>query len=160
MTRQTIGHSASHDREEKPFWETTPLEQMTQAQWEALCDGCGRCCLQKLENKKTGKVYFTAVACRLLDLETCQCRGYEKRHQIVKDCLRLSPQNVYRRWLPKSCAYRRLATRKKLASWHPLISGNPDSVHEAGISIKDRAISELQVPKESLDEYIIEGDEF
>lgn len=144
----------------KNFWETTPLEDLTQKQWEALCDGCGRCCLQKLENKKTGKVYFTAVACRLLDLQTCRCRNYENRHQVIKDCLRLSPQNVYHRWLPKSCAYRRLATGKKIGEWHPLISGDSKSVDKAGISIKGMAISELYVPQDCLDEYIIKGDGF
>jgi uncharacterized protein len=142
------------------FWETTPLKDLTKAQWEALCDGCGRCCLQKLENKKTGKVYFTAVACRLLDLQTCRCRNYEKRHQVIKDCLQLSHQNVYRPWLPKSCAYRRLTLGKKLDWWHPLISEDSNSVHEAGISIRSMAISELYVPLEHLDEYIIKGNGF
>ncbi len=144
----------------KPFWETTPLTHLSQAQWESLCDGCGRCCLQKLENKKTGKVYFTAVACRLLDLNTCRCRDYEHRHDVIKDCLQLSPDNVYRRWLPKSCAYRRLALGKKLEGWHPLISGNPNSVHDTGISVRDMAISETYIPLDQLEAFIIKESSF
>ena len=137
-----------------PFWETKTLQELSSAEWEALCDGCGRCCLQKLENRKTGKVYFTVVACRLLDLESCQCRAYKTRKRDVPDCLKLSPANIYGKWLPSTCAYRRLSEGKGLPPWHPLITGTRDSVHEAGISAGHFAISEEGVDEDHLEYYI------
>ncbi len=136
------------------FWETTPLHRLSRQQWEALCDGCGRCCLQKLENRKTGKVYFTVVACRHLDLGTCRCLAYAARLQTVPGCLRLTPENLFGRWLPSTCAYRRLATGKPLPNWHPLVTGDRASVHRAGISVSHFAISEEGVPEDYLEAYI------
>jgi uncharacterized protein len=140
----------------REFWKTMSLEQMTRAQWESLCDGCGRCCLQKFQDAKTGKVTYTWVACYLLDTRTCRCTNYTHRTTLVPDCLALTPQQIPRlRWLPFTCAYRRLSEGKPLADWHPLISGDPESVHRAGISVRDKAISEIYVHPEDVDFYTI-----
>jgi uncharacterized cysteine cluster protein YcgN (CxxCxxCC family) len=138
------------------FWKTLSLAQMTRRQWESLCDGCGRCCLQKYQDGKTGKVTYTWVSCYLLDTRTCQCTDYDHRTILVPECLVLTPQQIPKlRWLPKTCAYRRLAEGKDLAPWHPLVSGDPESVHRAGISVRDKAISEENVHPEDVDYYAI-----
>lgn len=125
------------------FWQTKTLAQMSQAEWESLCDGCGRCCLVKLEDEETGDIALTDIACRLLDNQRCKCKQYATRHEIVADCVRLTPQNISQlKWMPKSCAYRLLAEGKDLAWWHPLISGNKETVHQAGISIQGKTVSE------------------
>jgi uncharacterized cysteine cluster protein YcgN (CxxCxxCC family) len=135
----------------KPFWIGKKLEELTRRQWEALCDGCGRCCLQKLKNPTTGKVHYTWVACFLLDIGTCRCSNYELRHILVPDCLKLEPKNILKlRWLPSTCAYRRVAEGKDLPDWHPLITGDPESVHRTGNSIRQRAISEEHVHPDDL----------
>jgi len=140
----------------QPFWKTIPLEKMRRQQWESLCDGCGRCCLQKFQNGKTGKVTYTWVACYLLDTWACRCNDYPHRTTRVPGCLVLTPKQIPRlRWLPKTCAYRRLAQGKDLAPWHPLVSGDPDSVHRAGISVRDKAISEVHVHPEDVEYYAI-----
>ncbi len=133
------------------FWAGKTLAELTSHQWELLCDGCGRCCLQKLKNPTTGKVHYTWVSCYLLDTETGRCSGYEHRHILVPDCLKLEPVNILKlRWLPKTCAYRRVAEGKDLPEWHPLITGDPESVHESGFSIRQRAISEEHVHPDDL----------
>ncbi len=125
------------------FWKTKSLEAMTEAEWESLCDGCGRCCLHKLRDDESEALSFTNVACHLLDHKTCGCRDYAARQGRVPDCVQLTPATVREvDWLPPSCAYRRLAEGKGLAWWHPLVSGDPETVHTAGISVRDRAISE------------------
>ena len=142
---------------DQPYWQTTPLTEMSRDQWEALCDGCGRCCLQKFQDARTGKVTYTWVACYLLDTQTCRCTDYEGRTELVPDCLVLRPDMIQRlRWLPRSCAYRRLSEGLDLAPWHPLISGDPASVHRAGISVRDKAISEIHVHPEDIDYYEID----
>lgn len=144
------------NKDPRAFWRTKSLAEMTHEEWESLCDGCGRCCLHKLESEHSGEVYYTSVACRLLDLETCRCSDYARRKQLVSDCLTLTPDNLRDyRWLPHSCAYRRLAEGRELAPWHPLLSGDPDSVHHAGISVAGWAVSERDVSQQQLEDYII-----
>jgi uncharacterized cysteine cluster protein YcgN (CxxCxxCC family) len=130
----------------KPFWKAKTLAQMTAAEWESLCDGCGRCCLVKLEDEDTGKVHFTDVACKLFDAETCRCKDYANRTRKVDDCVALTAENIGSLgWLPKTCAYRLLDEGKDLAWWHPLVSGDPETVVTAGISMRGRTVSEKHV---------------
>ena len=134
---------------------------MTQDEWESLCDGCGRCCLHKLEDIDTGEHYYTAVACRLLDTETCRCSDYTQRKARVEDCLVLAPDDTRQlAWLPLSCAYRRIAENRPLDWWHPLVSGDPDSVHQAGISVRGHTISEAGIEPDDLQEHIIHWIDF
>ncbi len=142
---------------EAPFWKRKTLEQMTPSEWESLCDGCARCCLNKLEEEDTGRLFFTDVACKLLDHDTCRCKDYPKRLKKVPDCVLLTPQEVRSiNWLPPTCAYDLLAKGKDLYWWHPLVSGDPDTVHVAGISARGRVgASEADVPDEELEHWIV-----
>ena len=141
----------------EPFWKNKSLADMTRDEWESLCDGCGRCCLNKLEDEESGKYYYTDVGCRLLDGETCRCHDYPNRHELVSDCEQLTAQNVSELgWLPPSCAYRLLAEGKDLYWWHPLVSGDPDSVHAAGVSVRGRLRGdETQIGVEQLENYVV-----
>jgi uncharacterized protein len=134
-----------------PFWKTKSLSEMTPEEWESLCDGCGRCCLIKMEDEDTGRYYFTDVACRLFDAGTCSCRDYANRDTEVPDCVRLTPENSGELgWMPPSCAYRLLAEGKDLPEWHPLRSGTAESVEAAGVSVKDRVFAlenEVSIPE-------------
>ena len=142
---------------QRPFWEAIPLASLTAAQWEALCDRCGRCCLEKLTNRRNGKVYYTSITCVLLDTASCQCRDYRHRRRMVPQCIQLTPANLQScRWLPRTCAYRLLSEGKKLSVWHPLISGNPDSVHDAGISIGGRVLHPMPPHADGLEAYIVD----
>ena len=130
----------------EPFWKSKTLDQMTPGEWESLCDGCGRCCLNKLEDEDTGEFLYTRAACKLLDIGTCRCTDYSNRHDKVPDCVALTPQNVGSLgWLPGTCAYRLLAEGKSLPWWHPLVSGDPQTVVDAGVSVRGRTVSELDV---------------
>jgi uncharacterized cysteine cluster protein YcgN (CxxCxxCC family) len=123
----------------EPFWKTKSLEDMTAAEWESLCDGCGKCCLAKLEDEDTGEIHWTSVACRLFDAGTCRCKDYANRLAKVPDCVQLTPRNVRTlTWLPSTCAYRLIANGKDLFNWHPLVSGDPRSVHRAGVSVRGK----------------------
>ena len=129
---------------------------MTAAEWESLCDGCSRCCLKKLEDASTGKVVYTDVACRLLDRERCRCTRYPHRHETVPDCVAIDPANAATmRWLPTTCAYRRIAEGKPLEWWHPLVSGDPATVHRAGISVRGRTLSESAVADDELETRVV-----
>jgi hypothetical protein len=128
------------------FWKTKTLAEMTPKEWESLCDGCGRCCLVKLEDEDTGKVHFTDVACSLFDTHSCRCTDYRNRTKRVSDCVKLTPENVGELgWLPRTCAYRLIDEGKPLHWWHPLVSGDPETVHLAGISMRGRSVSETEV---------------
>lgn len=143
------------------FWEEKSLEELTTAEWEALCDGCGRCCLHKLEDADTGRYYYTNVACRLFDAGNCTCTDYSNRATRVRDCLVLDSTNRQAfEWLPRSCAYRKIAEGKSLESWHPLISGRRDSVHEAGISVQGNTVSEREVAADELEQHIVHWIDF
>ena len=142
---------------DKTFWKTKSLFDMTKAEWESLCDGCGRCCVEKFENRKTGKVYFTSVACRYLDTKTCRCTVYRHRKTNAPWCLTLKPEMVPKiRWLPQTCAYRLVFMKKDLYRWHPLVSGSPQTVHEAYVSVRGKVISSQYVHPDDLEKYIVD----
>jgi uncharacterized cysteine cluster protein YcgN (CxxCxxCC family) len=125
------------------FWEEKPLDRMTRAEWESLCDGCGKCCVHKLEDEETGEIHATNVACRLLNRRTAMCSDYRNRQSYVPECVRLTPAKLRNiDWLPSTCAYRLIDEGRPLADWHPLISGDPESVHRAGISVRGWTVSE------------------
>lgn len=140
------------------FWEKHPLDELSKPEWEALCDGCGRCCLLKLEDDD-GAIAFTDVSCRLLDTKTCTCGQYALRKQMVAGCVVLTPENIDRiaYWMPATCAYRLLYQGDKIPDWHPLISGTQDSVDAAGISMRGKVVPEYEVDEDDLDDHIIEG---
>jgi uncharacterized protein len=141
---------------EQPFWETKPLAEMTPAEWESLCDGCGQCCLIKVEEEVTGDIYLTRLACHLLDTRTCRCGDYANRRAQVPDCVTIDATSVRAiEWLPRSCAYRRLAEGRGLEWWHPLVSGDPESVHKAGVSVRGWSRSEKGVRPSAIARYII-----
>lgn len=138
------------------FWEHKTLAQLDATEWESLCDGCGRCCLIKLADDDSGRVEFTAVACRLLDLKTCRCRRYAHRQRWVADCVQLDAELVGRiNWLPTTCAYRLVHEGKPLFPWHPLVSGTRESVQQAGISVRGKVLSEQHVHPESFADRVI-----
>ena len=140
------------------FWETVPLAKLTPPEWEALCDGCGKCCLNKIEFEDDGEVAFTRIACRLLDGDTCRCKHYETRRQFVPECIQISPASLpnIAYWLPRTCAYLLLYQGKPLYHWHPLISGDANSVHDAGVSVQGWTVPETEVEEADWEDHIIE----
>jgi uncharacterized cysteine cluster protein YcgN (CxxCxxCC family) len=143
---------------EPRFWEKKPINKLSDAEWEALCDGCGKCCLNKIEDEETGRVYLTRVACRLFDDETCRCAQYDIRHQFVPECIVLRPDNIEQHayWMPRTCAYRLLWQGKPLYAWHPLLSGDPETVHDAGVSMRHRTVPEFEVGEDDWEDHLIE----
>lgn len=139
-----------------PFWERKSLAEMTRAEWESLCDGCGRCCLIKLQDEDTEEIEFTDVACHLLDLDSCRCGDYPNRNRKVPDCVILTLDNLGSlAWMPSTCAYRLLHEGRPLYWWHPLVSGDPGTVESAGVSVRGRVVSERVVPDEALEDHIV-----
>ena len=140
------------------FWEYKSLTRMSPQEWEAICDGCGKCCLNKIEDEDSGAVSLTRVACRLFDDTSCRCAQYNNRHQFVSECIILTPSNIglHAYWLPKTCAYLLLWQKKTLPEWHPLRTGTPESVHQAGISIQYQTIPEFEVAEDEWEEHLIE----
>lgn len=138
------------------FWETKALEEMSRAEWESLCDGCGKCCLHKLQDADSGELFYTNVACRLLNLNTARCTRYAARARLMPDCIQLNPEQLRQcDWLPSTCAYRLLAEGKTLPAWHPLLAGDVQVMHRAGLSVCGWAISEQQVRE--LEDHLIAG---
>ena len=145
----------------KNFWEYKSLDEMSSQEWESLCDGCARCCMVKLEDEETGSLDYTAVVCRLLDDHSCRCTSYLERHSLVPNCVPLTPSNVLDfKWLPVSCASRRISEGRSLEQWHPLISKRSDSIHEAQISVQDKVVSEASVHENQLEDMIIKWVEY
>ena len=140
------------------FWERKPFHRLSEAEWEALCDGCGKCCMNKLEDEDSGEVALTNVACRLFDDTTCRCAQYPIRHQFVPDCIVLKPSNIEHNlyWMPETCAYRLVYEGKPLFDWHPLISGTADSVHLAGVSMQSATVAEFEIHEDDWEDHIIE----
>ena len=140
-----------------PFWRRKSLLEMTAEEWESLCDGCARCCLVKLQDLADGATDYTDVACRLLDSDTCRCTDYANRKAVVPDCVVLTAANISDLgWMPSTCAYRLLAEGEDLAWWHPLVSGDPETVHLAGISVRHRVLSETEVDDDALEDRIVD----
>lgn len=141
----------------KPFWKNKKLGEFSEDEWEALCDGCGRCCLVKLEDFDTGEIENTNVVCEFMDLGTCRCTTYETRHVEVPTCIKVTPDNVTGiEWMPPTCAYRLIAENKDLEWWHPLVAGEHESIVAAGISVKGRVTSESEVSDDDLEDHIAE----
>lgn len=140
-----------------PFWRTKKMSEMTPREWESLCDGCGRCCLNKLTDIDTGDTVYTDVGCKLLDTTSCRCADYKNRQKKVHDCVRLTWRNIRRlTWLPPTCGYVLVASDQDLPWWHPLVSGSPETVHEAGISVRGKvSANEVDVPDRDLVDYIV-----
>jgi len=142
---------------DEPFWRTKTLREMTNTEWEQLCDGCGRCCLNKLEDWDSGEIHFTNIACSELNCKTCQCKNYDRRFELVPDCIDLTPEKVEQlTWLPPTCGYRLVHEGKDLYDWHPLKSGDKNSVHKAGISVKGRIVPEGKLTPKDYEDHIVE----
>ena len=143
----------------KNFWKTVPLDQMTSDEWEALCDGCGKCCLVKLEDEDTAEVAYTNVACKLLDDATCRCSQYDIRKSIVPSCVVITPETIkdVAYWMPSSCAYRLVFEGYDLPLWHPLVTGDADSTHKADASMIGRTVPEYEVDDDELEDFVVEG---
>ena len=140
------------------FWEYKSLTKMSPKEWEALCDRCGKCCLNKIEDEYSGEIFLTRVACRLFDDTTCRCAQYSNRHQFVSECIKLTPSTIalHAYWLPKTCAYLLLYQKKTLPAWHPLKTGTSESVHQAGVSIQNQTVAEFEVAEDQWEEYLVE----
>jgi len=142
---------------EHEYWKKKKLEEMDTEEWEGLCDGCARCCQYKLQDEDTNEIYYTNVICRLLDTYRCRCSDYPNRARLVPTCLGLNADLVKQlSWMPKTCAYRLVAEGKELAWWHPLVSGSRETVHQAGISVRNKVIPEYEADMENLEDYVVD----
>lgn len=142
------------------FWKEKPLTDLTPAEWESLCDGCAKCCIIKFEDEDTGRIYHTNVVCELLDIYHCKCTRYTERSVLVPTCLTLNADLIQElKWMPDTCAYRLLAEGKDLPAWHPLVSGDPKTVHTAGVSVRGKVVSAKDVEEDDLFDYVIDDDE-
>ncbi len=138
------------------FWAAKNLQDMSREEFESLCDGCGKCCLHKLEEEDTGDVYYTSIACRYLDVDACQCTQYNQRQQVVPGCVVLTPEAVKDTyWLPETCAYRLIDQGLPLFDWHPLVSGDTNSVHQAGMSVSGKVRTEVGIAEDDYEDYIV-----
>jgi uncharacterized cysteine cluster protein YcgN (CxxCxxCC family) len=152
LKRNTLGICVEQTKNQ--FWKTKSLMEMTKAEWESLCDHCSICCLHCVRDEHTSKIMRLAVSCQYLDTSVCRCLVYECRNLIAQDCIALFPDKIRQmNWLPKTCAYRSLAEGRKLEWWHPLVSGNPNTVHEAGISVQEKVLSGKCLHPEDLEHY-------
>ena len=155
MARSCEKSSSTSNKDGLPFWKRKSLRELSSDEWESLCDGCGKCCLHKLEDEDTGKVSYTEVACSLLDIGTCRCTNYSCRTLLIPDCVKLTATNLESiQWLPGTCAYKLIYEGKDLHWWHPLVSGDPKTVHQAGISVRSRAVAEQMAG--NLEDHIVE----
>ena len=137
------------------FWEL-PLDSLNRAEWEALCDGCARCCLSKLQDEDSGEVVYTRVVCRYLDQGQCRCTEYKRRQELVPDCLVLTPENLpHLDWIPDTCAYKLREQGLPLPDWHPLLSGSREAMEAAGIPVTGKVISEDHVHEDGMEEHVI-----
>lgn len=142
-----------------PFWKTKALSELTREEWESLCDGCARCCIVKFQDEDSGRIYHTNVVCEYLDIYHCRCMGYEERSVLVPTCVTLTPKLAAElEWMPESCAYRLLAEGKPLPLWHPLVCGDPNAVHKAGVSVRGKVVSGKDVEDEDLPDYVVDGE--
>lgn len=138
------------------FWKAKSLQELSEAEWESLCDGCARCCMVKLQDEDTDEVVYTSIVCDLLDQHRCRCTRYPERHELVADCVELSVEEVAKfHWLPKSCAYRTIAEGRDLAWWHPLVSGDAETVFTAGIAVRGKVVAEADVPPDHEQDMIV-----
>jgi uncharacterized cysteine cluster protein YcgN (CxxCxxCC family) len=154
---EQIDESGSPAADERPFWLRKGLDELDPGEWESLCDGCGRCCLNPLEDWDTGEIVWTSLACTLFDDGSCRCRDYPNRLEVVPDCLPLTPETVPGlTWLPPTCGYRLVAEGRDLYWWHPLVSGDPDSVHAAGISVRGRSFPEDGIALEEYEHFVVD----
>ncbi len=142
-----------------PFWKTKALNELTREEWESLCDGCARCCIVKFQDEDSGRIYHTNVVCEYLDIYHCQCVRYEERSVLVPTCVTLTPKLAAElEWMPESCAYRLLAEGKTLPLWHPLVCGDRNAVHKAGVSVRGKVVSGKDVEDEDLLDYVVDGE--
>ena len=156
MTELIVTSLQPMPKQDKPFWITKTLEEMTQTEWESLCDGCGQCCLIKLEDEQSREVYITNVSCHLLDIDTCRCSDYPNRCARVSTCMQITPKNIRDFcWLPETCAYRCLSEQRSIPDWHPLVTGDQNSVHRHRVSIRSYAVSEDYIHPLQLEMHII-----
>lgn len=155
MSKDPIGRKGLRPN----FWKRFPLAELPLDEWEALCDGCGRCCMLKLEDEETGRIAYTNIACRLFDDATCRCGNYPLRQQLVRTCVKVQPDNLDEilEWMPLTCAYRMINDGRPLEDWHPLISGDPTSVDEVGISMRGKTVAEFDVEEDEWLDHTIKG---